>query len=183
MYEGAPTYLVHHGVEGQSWGKRHGPPYPLERKKFNLREAAHDWAVKRKKAKAQAKRKRTLKEKKRAEEKQQNQEAKKKKLYDSLMNSRSDETNIAEKALKNKQLFTTDELKQILDRARTERDLRDVQESEIRRGAERLNRLSTAIGNMIAIYNAGAGVYNMYQDQKDLNAKGDPRRALIKKGG
>lgn len=22
--------LYHHGVEGQSWGKRHGPPYPLD---------------------------------------------------------------------------------------------------------------------------------------------------------
>lgn len=23
-------YLVHHGVEGQQWGKRNGPPYPLD---------------------------------------------------------------------------------------------------------------------------------------------------------
>lgn len=24
------AYLAHHGVEGQQWGKRNGPPYPLE---------------------------------------------------------------------------------------------------------------------------------------------------------
>ena len=23
-------YLVHHGVEGQHWGKKNGPPYPLD---------------------------------------------------------------------------------------------------------------------------------------------------------
>ena len=23
-------YLIHHGVEGQQWGKRNGPPYPLD---------------------------------------------------------------------------------------------------------------------------------------------------------
>lgn len=26
------TTLAHHGVEGQKWGKRHGPPYPLDSK-------------------------------------------------------------------------------------------------------------------------------------------------------
>lgn len=25
------NYLAHHGIEGQRWGKRNGPPYPLER--------------------------------------------------------------------------------------------------------------------------------------------------------
>ena len=25
-------YLMHHGIEGQKWGVRHGPPYPLDRK-------------------------------------------------------------------------------------------------------------------------------------------------------
>ena len=24
--------LIHHGIEGQKWGKRNGPPYPLSRK-------------------------------------------------------------------------------------------------------------------------------------------------------
>lgn len=27
------TYLVHHGIEGQRWGVRNGPPYPLSRSK------------------------------------------------------------------------------------------------------------------------------------------------------
>lgn len=28
-----PDELFHHGVEGQKWGVRNGPPYPLERKR------------------------------------------------------------------------------------------------------------------------------------------------------
>lgn len=27
--------LYHHGIEGQEWGKRNGPPYPLDRKEHN----------------------------------------------------------------------------------------------------------------------------------------------------
>lgn len=26
----APNWMAHHGIEGQRWGVRHGPPYPLE---------------------------------------------------------------------------------------------------------------------------------------------------------
>ena len=28
---GGGNYLSHHGVEGQKWGDRNGPPYPLSR--------------------------------------------------------------------------------------------------------------------------------------------------------
>lgn len=30
MWQPSYDYLEHHGVEGQKWGVRHGPPYPLE---------------------------------------------------------------------------------------------------------------------------------------------------------
>lgn len=29
------TSLQHHGIEGQKWGVRHGPPYPLSRNTKN----------------------------------------------------------------------------------------------------------------------------------------------------
>ena len=28
---GSESYLVHHGIKGQKWGKRNGPPYPLSK--------------------------------------------------------------------------------------------------------------------------------------------------------
>ena len=29
------NYLAHHGIKGQKWGKRNGPPYPLSDAKHN----------------------------------------------------------------------------------------------------------------------------------------------------
>lgn len=29
---GSSSYLMHHGIDGQRWGVRHGPPYPLDSK-------------------------------------------------------------------------------------------------------------------------------------------------------
>ena len=32
------TYLMHHGRKGQKWGRRNGPPYPLDYKKLSPEE-------------------------------------------------------------------------------------------------------------------------------------------------
>lgn len=32
------NYLIHHGIEGQKWGDRNGPPYPLNAENHSLRE-------------------------------------------------------------------------------------------------------------------------------------------------
>ena len=36
-------YLAHHGVAGQKWGQRHGPPYPLSRDPANAKRAQADY--------------------------------------------------------------------------------------------------------------------------------------------
>ena len=36
------NYLAHHGVAGQKWGQRHGPPYPLSRDPANAKRAQAD---------------------------------------------------------------------------------------------------------------------------------------------
>ena len=41
MYSYNPDYakyLVHHGIEGQEWGVKNGPPYPLNRKTNNSKK-------------------------------------------------------------------------------------------------------------------------------------------------
>lgn len=40
--------LFHHGIDGQKWGVRHGPPYPLDREDHNeIVERSHDATKKR----------------------------------------------------------------------------------------------------------------------------------------
>lgn len=34
-------YLAHHGIEGQKWGVKHGPPYPLQYKSLSKEEKKH----------------------------------------------------------------------------------------------------------------------------------------------
>lgn len=32
IYKQSPSWLAHHGIDGQRWGVKHGPPYPLDNK-------------------------------------------------------------------------------------------------------------------------------------------------------
>ena len=36
-------YLMHHGIKGQKWGVRNGPPYPLDASDHNARERKANW--------------------------------------------------------------------------------------------------------------------------------------------
>ena len=38
MWEPSYDYLEHHGIEGQKWGQRNGPPYPLDYKSHSAAE-------------------------------------------------------------------------------------------------------------------------------------------------
>jgi len=38
MTASAQMYMAHHGIAGQKWGKRNGPPYPLEYSKLSPEE-------------------------------------------------------------------------------------------------------------------------------------------------
>lgn len=37
------SYLVHHGIKGQKWGVRHGPPYPLDKSDYSSLEKKAIW--------------------------------------------------------------------------------------------------------------------------------------------
>ena len=36
-------YIEHHGIEGQKWGQRNGPPYPLDQKAHSRSEVKAGW--------------------------------------------------------------------------------------------------------------------------------------------
>lgn len=59
-------HLAHHGILGQKWGKRNGPPYPLDSKDHSIREKRAGWrdSLNSKKSKKKKKFKLTDKQKK-----------------------------------------------------------------------------------------------------------------------
>ena len=130
--------LEHHGVLGQSWGKRHGPPYPLT-------------GVDKRVARAEAKRKRENQKKmekvrkaaakKRKEEKKQlaKEEAIEKKKYKLL--TKGDPQKIA----KNAKLFTNEELEYAAQRAR---DIAAAKEAPNKKKAQSQQELENLVLKM-----------------------------------
>jgi len=37
------NYLIHHGILGQKWGQRNGPPYPLSASEHSVSEKKADY--------------------------------------------------------------------------------------------------------------------------------------------
>lgn len=58
------AYLVHHGIMGQKWGKRNGPPYPLSRDTKKALRKAEKEAAKNRKANEKANKKEEERKKK-----------------------------------------------------------------------------------------------------------------------
>lgn len=108
--------LYHHGVLGQSWGKRHGPPYPLDGvdKKIARAEAKR----KREKERRLKKLQRAAKKARKLKKKQEKQEADTLKKKQKLVKSGD-----MNKIRKNADLFNNDELQYILERDAMKRGL------------------------------------------------------------
>lgn len=116
--------LEHHGIKGQKWGVRNGPPYPLSRGKSGSggRNVRYGGAApsKRKARKTQKQRVRSLKKARRVREQNRKETQQRQKTKEEILASK-DLTEI----LKNKDLFTTKELQDINLRQITEANLSD----------------------------------------------------------
>ena len=124
--------LYHHGIKGQSWGAQNGPPYPLNaagkasfRKRLKARmKAAVDDRKQRRAAKKAAK----------LEEKEAAKAEKRKETLDKLATSPT-------ALYKNRSAYTTQELKDALDRINTEQKLHEMSMKELNRGKEVLDTI------------------------------------------
>ena len=147
-----PDELAHHGVEGQSWGERNGPPYPLAN--INKKMARAEYKLKKTKEreleklqKAKEKRLKKLQKaakkaratKKRQEEEQAAIQKKKQMLVK--------EGNL-DKIRKNAELFTNEELEYILERDAQKRALGS---QEQRDKEEKLNNVMARIAQVADI--------------------------------
>lgn len=143
-----PYWLEHHGVKGQSWGDRNGPPYPLSRGKdgrvTQTQKKKKQSLIARMKAEHQKKVKVKQRAKAKAEKaKKAEENLSKEELREKLLKS-TDPKFIA----KHVDLLDTKEIKDRLDRIDTEKRLKNLTKDEtskkkIDRGMEMVKHIST----------------------------------------
>lgn len=174
MYE---NELYHHGILGQKWGKKNGPPYPLSSSDHSSAEKKAGWRKSLSDRRAESARKRAAKAeiKRRAEQSKRDKKAAEDKAREEAARreeqSRRDKKE-AEKAAKrekerqailkdpsklnkHRDEFSNDEIKKALERYDLEMKLRDAN----------LNKLSTAkkyIDTVLGYYQTISKAYGTY---------------------
>lgn len=121
--------LEHHGILGMRWGRRNGPPYPLDSKVSTgkrLKKAGGKGSISRKRRralkkarKARAKNLKIKTEQKIQEQKKQAEEQQRQKTKEEIINSKDVKAMLA-----NIDMFTTNEINTVLTRLSTERNLK-----------------------------------------------------------
>lgn len=164
--------LEHHGVKGQSWGERNGPPYPLSRGK----DGRITKTQKKKKASLLARAKAAVTGKKTTSRSSKGSKSAKTK------ESKKEETNeqIREKLLKSTDpkyiakhidLLDTRELKERLDRINTEQQLMRLTKDDSSK--KKVDAGMAWVANMGKIAETTSKVAKAYSDTMDATAKKD----------
>lgn len=141
--------LEHYGVGGQKWGVRHGPPYPLEKdSKKRLKKVKKEVDKARKKEEAE----------KRKEEKAKADYERKKNQY----------SKTAKTLYKHRDMYTKEEIKNILERFEWEDRIKNYAASDLRRAKDKVNTFKDFSSSIVTIaenalkgYNIVAKVHNV----------------------
>lgn len=171
--------IYHHGIDGQRWGVQNGPPYPLKPavssavKQGKSREEIQ--AAKRRSKtlkKARAVRAKNLKEKAKVKAQEEKEKEKSERDAKKQEEKRLKQTESAKKnpssAFKNRELLTTDELKELADRFAAENRIQELSAARINKGREMANNLLNLAEGGIRGYNMVARIYNTFTDNKSV---------------
>lgn len=173
------NYLAHHGVLGMSWGKKNGPPYPLNASgKAALRKQKRDARALKKLQRQQRKQqKREIEEERRQELNRTLDEKRKAKMQrdkERIMRSAS-----ANELAKYKGLWTNDELRYIAERLRLEQNISSYQK-EITPKLDQLDRLTKKVERVATYGERGIKAWNVFA--KLVNAVRDSEGKEGKEG-
>lgn len=170
-------YLEHHGVKGQSWGDRNGPPYPLSRgkdgritqtqKKKKQSFIARMSSERQKKVKAKQRAKAREAKKKEAE-KTKKEEMSKEELRAKLLTS-SDPDFIS----KHMDLLTTNEINDRLNRISAEKRVKDLTKSE--EGKKQVDNAMKWVDKISKVAEATSKAAKAYSDVYDATQKSKKR--------
>lgn len=164
-------YLSHHGTEGMQWGKRNGPPYPLNKQ---------GRAALRKQKKADKKNAKIAK-------KQEARRIAEDKKKESLRANRQKLImgGSATEVLKYKGQWTNQELEAIAKRLNIEQQLKQVSAREIKTGMDKLEDISKVVGRLNNVTNTGINAYNTFASiyNATQNNKEGTTLPIVKNGG
>lgn len=174
LYEG--DYLAHHGIGGMKWGVMHGPPYPLARGKGGKLPKIKKIVKSRQSKEEKQAAKRALK----AEEKK---EALKKNIIEH-----------PGKLYKYKDMFTKDELEELIGAINFDQRLKDVKRNNFKKTVDTVKDvaiLATSVKNIatsaVDTYKAAQNISDILQkkgafsDKKDSTSGSDDKKSEAKK--
>lgn len=181
------NYLMHHGILGQKWGSKNGPPYPLDEGDHSAREkkagwmkslakAAKDHKVKKQRKKA-LKKAQEVRKQQRAEKKKNDEFAKKK---EEILRSGDPKM-----IMKYRKQLTDNELQSALNRIRNEGELNKFIAASEKSGFDKIDSFMKKAGQVsdwaetgIKAYDRTAEIYNTFFAQSEKE-----KWPTIRKGG
>lgn len=189
------NYLMHHGILGMEWGKKNGPPYPLDEKDHSAKEKKAGWIKSLAKAakdhKVKKQRKKALKK---AQEvrKQQRAEEKKQKAFEKDKEKilRSGDPKLI---MQYRKQLTDNEIQSALNRIRNEGELNKFIAASEKSGMDKIDNMMKTVGKVsdwaetgIKAYDRTAEIYNTFfaQSEKEKWPKirgGDKKKDKDKK--
>lgn len=119
--------LAHHGILGQRWGQRNGPPYPLDSKVSTGKRLKKEGSISRKRKKALKKARKTRAKNLKFKTEQKAQEQQRQKTKEEILKTKD-----VKAMLNNVEIFTTNEINDMLNRISSEKRLQE----EVARQAE-----------------------------------------------
>lgn len=167
------VYLAHHGILGQKWGRKNGPPYPLDAQDHSASEKKAGWRKSLAAGKASlgkfSKNTKDHVEKAVQQHKEKREEQKREQLAEKkrkILNSGD-----ADEILKNKDLFTDDELRKARERIDAIRNLENAQREQ---AEQTFNNAMHMAKNVKDAVDLGVASYESFKKLKDITKGNAP---------
>lgn len=155
--------LEHHGVEGQSWGKRHGPPYPLNRQ--DKAEAREDYKKKKAAEKAKKEKERTKKRiaktQAKAAKKEANEQKAAERKAEKLERDKKKYSKTAKDLYEHRELFTYQEIADALYKFEWENKIKDYMDRDFTRSKNHMDTFANYSKRVVDVAKTGIDAYNI----------------------
>ena len=167
MHNSSPKELYHHGIKGQNWGDRNGPPYPLDAKtSAGVKKSGKKNFIERHRDKKKMKKLRKIREKKQAEKRERER---------IIKSGNANEIN------RIKETLTDEEFTKALDRVNFNKNLR-VYQTELNRAkldevSKKVETVAKTFGAVADAADKGLRVYNTLKNKGLLTTDKDKNKA------